>query len=129
MWKSEEYIEEELDQDCSFPNGIQNLLDDINEFVNIIICKTYLSFTLLLILIGPVSIAEFIVGIVNIDNCPIQPMIPIWLVVTAVFNIIFILLTSIDNICKKRYGSVVKITRLIIFLSFLFELIWIILGI
>ena len=32
----------------------------------------------------PLSLTDIIIGIVNINSCPIQPLIPIWILVTGI---------------------------------------------
>ncbi|XP_065645029.1 transmembrane protein 272 isoform X2 [Hydra vulgaris] len=80
-----------------------------------------LRLTVTLLLLGlPVSLIT--IGALKINKCPIEPMIPIYLIISGATGILTVLLTFISTISKQRcwYG--------LVFLTSLFALCWFVAG-
>lgn len=125
-----------------FEQPIKNVTD-LPERFNSIISNIFetLIITILLIIYSALPLVQLIIGIINQNSCPIQPLIPIWLCVSGIFGICIAILKAIGNIIifiKKRKVDNINnddqaikspiCLSIISFLLFLFLLIWFFIG-
>lgn len=100
-----------------------------------IVSSSWLSIITLILIIG-VPISMLVIGIIHIDNCPIQPKIPIWLIVFGIFGLINCFIRVISSIIiqlRFRKGTRVIYREplgvfSVLFTIGLFLLIWFCLG-
>jgi hypothetical protein len=125
-----------------FEEPIKNVTD-LPERFNSIISNIFetLIITILLVIYSALPLVQLIIGIINQNSCPIQPLIPIWLCVSGIFGICIAILKVTGNIIifiKKRKldkntndAQAIKspiCLSIISFLLFLFLLIWFFIG-
>jgi len=61
----------------------------------------YMLFPLILsLLCTPLCLTTFIIGVINISSCPIQPLIPIWILV---IGIILFIPTATGCLCVSNF--------------------------
>lgn len=100
-----------------------------------IVSSSWLAIITLILIIG-VPISMLAIGIIHIDNCPIEPKIPIWLIVFGIFGLINCCIRVISSIIiqlRFRHGTRVIYREplgvfSILFTIGLFLLIWFCLG-
>jgi hypothetical protein len=73
-------------------------------------------------------IAQLIIGALNLTNCPIQPMIPIWLIVHGSAGILNSIITLTNNFIIKIKSKTSPILQYSSCSIGLFFLVWLILG-
>jgi hypothetical protein len=81
-----------------------------------------------LAIVGPLSAVQTVIGIINIDSCQVQPLIPIWLVVSGSFNVVFIIwhLSRIVNLFLMKYKS--KFLAYFGFIWIFLAFVWFLMG-
>lgn len=74
---------------------------------------------------APLAAAQLIIGMINVNKCAIQPMIPIWLIFTGAVNITYTILKFISSliaILKNRLQPILLTGFKVLIV--LFQLIW-----
>ncbi|KAM3920587.1 transmembrane protein 272-like [Leptodactylus fuscus] len=80
-------------------------------------------FTLLLWTV--LSIAMVIVGSMHIDNCPVEPKIPIYLIVAGVFHLLAFALIPLKMVAEKLAYSIESVLGLFSFCWFIAGSVWV----
>lgn len=78
---------------------------------------------LFLVIVGPLSAAQIVIGFVNLDSCQVQPLVPIWLIVSGLFNVGFVIWHVIRIVSKKS-----TISAYFGFIWCLLAFIWFVMG-
>lgn len=86
-------------------------------------CSSFLSFMIVFILLGPLAIAQAYIGLANLNKCPTEPIIPIWLFVSAILNGLLIALKFIHNVTvisnQRREERLVRNSSIFYFASWI----------
>ncbi|XP_056383322.1 transmembrane protein 272-like [Hyla sarda] len=71
------------------------------------------------------SIAMIIVGSMHVDNCPVEPKIPIYLIVAGVFHLLAFLLIPLKMVAEKVAYSIESVLGLFSFCWFIAGSVWV----
>ncbi|XP_066440227.1 transmembrane protein 272-like isoform X2 [Eleutherodactylus coqui] len=71
------------------------------------------------------SIAMVIIGSVHVDNCPVEPKIPIYLIVAGVFHLLAFALIPLKMVAEKVAYSIESILGIFSFCWFIAGSVWV----
>lgn len=88
----------------------KSMRDDLNSlYIKTLAGSIGVIIILVILLISlALPLAAIIVGSLRINNCPIQSMIPIWLIVVGVVGFIglgFNVIRNLEIVCKRFFGD------------------------
>lgn len=80
-------------------------------------------FTLLLWTV--LSIAMIIIGSMHVDNCPVEPNIPIYLIVAGIFHLLAFVLIPLKMVAEKLAYSIESVLGIFSFCWFIAGSVWV----
>ena len=80
--------------------------DFLKKFVKIIVST--IGWVILLGIISCIPVAGLVLGIQNLDNCPVEPKIPVYLIVSGIFSLLVFIglsMPAMEKSCTKLVGG------------------------